>query len=285
MNACFGRNLRILGLTPALFGLGSAAALAGPFDDEPTQTLAPVPQQAPRPAQSTLTLAPAVVMVKGKPGQGWTQSFQMSNFTPATLAFEIEVQDVVVKEGKRTFVTAGETGGGIAVTAVTTPRDVVIAPQQIGAVRVTLTLPPRTSQRAVVVYFRSKVRAPSEDGSVGLGASLGALITFTLSEEYSIEALAFSMTPQTNTSDLTISHDLVNSGHEPVIPKGSAAILDEEGKRVSRSTFEPRRLLPGERLTFTAANPNQLKPGRYRVVSSFEYEGRIMTAAGQFVVP
>jgi hypothetical protein len=274
-----------IALALALFGLGATPAFAGPLPDEPARNPAPVPAQSPRPAQSTLTLSPAVVMVKGKPGQGWTQSFQMTNFTSATLAFEIEVQDVVVKDGKRNFVAAGETERGIAATAVATPRDVVIAPQQTGSVRVTVTLPLQTSQRAVVVYFRSRLRAPSEGGSVGLGASLGGLITFTLSEDYNVQAAAFSTTPQTDTSDLTISHVLVNSGREPVIPKGSAAILDEQGKRVSRSSFKPQRLLPGESLAFTAENPNQLKPGRYRVVSSFEYEGRIMTAAGQFVVP
>ena len=176
------------------------------------------------PASPTLTLAPAVVMVKIPAGQSWTRTFQMSNFTPANFRFEIEVQDVVVKDGKRTYAPAGETEGGIAISAVASPREVQIAPQSIGAATVTLTLPAQTSQRGVVIYFRGKTGTPGEDGTVGIGASLGALVTFELSGDYGIMAGDFSVTSQTETSNLTVSHELVNSGREPVLPKGATAI-------------------------------------------------------------
>ncbi len=248
------------------------------------QTPPPItPPEAP--ARPTLTLAPAVVMVKSKPGEGWTQWFRMSNQTPATFQFEIEVQDVVITDGKRTYVPAGETQGGIASTAVTSPRFVVIGPQSEGTVNVTMTIPAQTSQRAVVVYFRGKMEAPSESGSVGLAGTLGALVTFNLSEDWLVEALNFTSKPQSDTTNLSISHELVNTGREVVIPKGSTAILDQAGKRVSIATFPPQRLIPGERLVLTAEIPTQLKPGHYRVVSSFEYEGRIVTAGGELTVP
>jgi hypothetical protein len=236
------------------------------------------------PASPTLTLAPAVVMVKIPAGQSWTRTFQMSNFTPANFRFEIEVQDVVVKDGKRTYAPAGETEGGIAISAVASPREVQIAPQSIGAATVTLTLPAQTSQRGVVIYFRGKTGTPGEDGTVGIGASLGALVTFELSGDYGIMAGDFSVTSQTETSNLTVSHELVNSGREPVLPKGATAILDDAGRRVGKALFPQRRLMPGEKLTFTAENPSQLAPGHYRVISSFEYGGKVVTANGEFSV-
>jgi hypothetical protein len=263
-------------LTAAIAGLATVAGLFAATDDQPAMG------DAVRP---TLTLSPAVVMVKGRPRQAWTQTLRMSNLTPAAFHFDVEVQDVVVKDGVRTFVPAGETEGGIAITAVTSPQSIAIAPKEDGTVTVTLTVPPQTPQRAVVVYFRGKIDTPSEDGSVSLGASLGALITFALTDQYKVEVLKFNTGQQSETTNLTISQELLNSGTEPVIPKGATAILDDEGRRVSKATFEPRRLLPGERLAFTATNPSQLKPGHYRVISSFEYEGKIVTAGGEIVVP
>jgi hypothetical protein len=262
---------------PSFLSILVTLAVAGPGVAQQT-----APSPVPRP---TLTLSPAVALAKGKPGQGWSQSLQMSNFTSKTFRFDVEVQDVVVKDGKRIYVPAGETEGGIAITAVASPRSVVIPPQQEGQVTVTLTMPMKTAQRAVVIYFRGKMDVPSEDGSVGLGASLGALLTFDLSEEYKVEALGFSTTQQTDAANLTVSHELVNSGREVVVPKGAVAILDESGRLVSKAVFDPKRLLPGERLLFTAPNPSQLKPGHYRAVSSFEYEGKVITATGEFSVP
>ena len=234
---------------------------------------------------STLTLTPAVVLAKLKPGQGLTQSLHMSNTTSGIFRFDVEVMDVVVKDGQRVYVPAGETEGGIAASAVITPASVVIGPQDQGSVTVTLTVPQRTELRAVVVYFRGKLDTPADSGTVGLGASLGALITFELSGDYSFKAVNFSASPQTATTNQVVSHELVNSGSEVVVPKGATVILDDSGRNVAKSTFSAHRLLPGESVTFSATCPQQLKSGHYRVVSSFEYDSRIVTAGGEFSVP
>ena len=62
------------------------------------------------------------------------------------------------------------------------------------------------------------------------------------------------------------------------------AILDEHGKRVAKAAFDPRRLLPGEKAVFSTASPTILTPGRYRALSSFEFEGKILTNVGEFTV-
>jgi len=62
------------------------------------------------------------------------------------------------------------------------------------------------------------------------------------------------------------------------------AILDQHGKRVAKATFDPRRLLPGEKAMYTVASPAVLTPGRYHALSSFEYEGKVLTNAGEFTV-
>src|SRR5207244_176352 len=160
---------------------------ASPWDDTPAQ-----PSQNAQPV--SLSLSPAVVMVRCKPGQSTTQVLRMRNMTPMTFRFDIEVQDVVVRDCARVFVPAGRKPSGIAASAIATPRSVVAEPQQEAAVSVTVTVPEPSPERAIVVFFRGKTAAPAQGGSVNLGASLGTLMTFTLSEDYHLDALKFTAT-------------------------------------------------------------------------------------------
>jgi hypothetical protein len=246
---------------------------------------AQVPAPANGEARPTLTLTPAVASAKLKPGQGWTQVLHLRNGTAGVFRFEVQVQDVVVKDGKRTYVPGGETESSIAASAVITPRSLSIGPGEEGSASVTLTIPLQTALRAVVIYFRGKLDTPSEDGMVGLGASLGALVTFDLSGDYNFKVADFSTSPQTETANQVLSHEVLNSGLDVVLPKGGTVILDESGRSVGKATFPAHRILPGESVTFSATCPSQLKSGHYRVVSSFEFNSRIVTGSGEFSVP
>ena len=106
--------------------------------------------------------------------------------------------------------------------------------RQEGSVRVTLTLPPATGQRAVVTFFRARL-IPSVSGAIGLGASLGTLITFNVSTDYRVEAGPLQASLQTPAANVIFSEELRNTGSEPVIPKGVIAILDASGKRMALS--------------------------------------------------
>src|ERR1700759_3310816 len=70
------------------------------------------------PAKSTIALAPAVIMMHGQPGQSTTQTLTISNQVNTELRFEIEAQDVIVRDGKRVFVRAGQLPASIAAQVV-----------------------------------------------------------------------------------------------------------------------------------------------------------------------
>jgi len=91
--------------------------------------------------------------------------------------------------------------------------------------------------------------------------------------------------PQTPATNMTLSQELLNTGSEPVMPKGVIVILDSAGKRVVKMLLNPPRLLPGESLVLTITNPAQLAAGYYRTLSSFEFEGKVLTSAGEFTIP
>jgi hypothetical protein len=234
--------------------------------------------------RASIALSPAIIEVRCKPGQGTTQTLTISNHTADEVRFKLETEDVVVSEGTRSFSPAGLIANSIAATSVASPAAVLVKAGEEASVQVTFTLPPETAQRAVVTFFRAVLTAPG-NGVVGLAASLGTLITFNLSSDYQLESAPLEASLQTSEANAILSEELRNTGSEPVVPKGVIVILNASGKRVAKASFKTQRLLPGERLIFTATNPAQLAPGQYRTLSSFEFEHKVFTSAGEFTVP
>ena len=71
----------------------------------------------------------------------------------------------------------------------------------------------------MVVFFRSKLPT-AEKETVAFGASMGALVTFNLSDDVQVATGPIATTPQTPTANLNLSEELENTGAEPVVPKG-----------------------------------------------------------------
>src|SRR5258708_6268578 len=86
-----------------------------------------VPLQKPAEDQPpSISLTPAVVMAKGTFGQGLTQTLSLSNHTAVDFAFDLVAEDVVIKDGKRVFVPAGETEHSIATSAVFSQKTITV---------------------------------------------------------------------------------------------------------------------------------------------------------------
>jgi hypothetical protein len=191
---------------------------------------------------------------------------------------------VIVKDGKRIFVPAGETERSIAATAVFSQKSVVVKPFTSASVDVRFTIPEETNIRAVVALFRGTNRIASSSGAVGMTASLGTLITFNLTPNVNVKPEPIQVLPATEAANLAVSEWMTNSGTEPILPEGVAAVLNSKGALVGKATFPVQRLLPGERLEFKAEYPDQLEPGTYKVLCSFQFEGKTLTTDGSFVV-
>jgi hypothetical protein len=236
-------------------------------------------------APPSISLSPAVIMAKGNFGQGLTQTLTLTNQTGRDFAFEMVAEDVVVKDGKRVFVPAGETPNSIAASAVFSQKVVLIKAFSSASVDVRLTLPVQTNLRAVVAMFRGTDKLPTSSGSVGMTASLGTLITFNLTENVKLQPEAVRMNPASETANMSIAQWIANSGAEPAVPEGTVAVLNSGGALVGKATFPAQRLLPGERLEFSAEYPGELPPGTYRALCSFQFEGKTLTSEGAFEVP
>jgi hypothetical protein len=244
-------------------------------------------QQAQPGPRAGISLTPSVVMLSGQPGQAHRQRLRLTNHTSRALAFRLEAQDVVVDNGRRAFIAAGERSGSVAATAVFSPKEIVIAPGAVGVADVTFTLPPGSTVRGVAAVFRGQTIVGTQDG-VAMTASLGSLITFTLSGNVRLDGAAPDVSGQTETSNLAVTEWVTNVGSEPVVASGAAAFLNEAGALVGKVSMEPQRFMPGERLAFKAEYPSLLAPGRYRAVLSLEYDDharKVLTRTAEFAVP
>lgn len=241
-----------------------------------------LPHEAPK--APSLSLSPAVVMTKGMFGQSTTQTLTITNSTPREMAFDMVADDVVIRDGKRLFVPAGELPGSIAATAVFSTPSVVVQPFSTATVDVRLTLPAATDVRAVVALFNGTNKIPSSSGAVFMTASLGTLVTFTVSDRFQVAADPIETENQSGDANAVIGEWLTNTGTEPIIPEGMVAVLDDSGALVSKAPLAAQRLLPGERLQFKAECPATLPAGHYRVLASYQFEGQTITKAGELVV-
>jgi len=260
--------------------LSAQTAPAGSSQSSAAQT-APV-QPAEKPS---ISLTPAVVMAKGSFSQTLSQTLTLTNQTARDFAFEMVAEDVVVKDGKRIFVAAGETPNSIAASAVFSQKTVLVKPFSSAAVDVRLTLPAETNIRAVVAMFRGTDKLPTSSGAVGMTASLGALITFNLTSDVKLKPEPVRVIPASETANMKIAQWISNIGTEPVLPEGAAAVLNSNGSLVGKATFDPLRLLPGERLEFSAEYPGELPAGKYRALCSFQFEGKTLTSEAPFEIP
>ena len=232
----------------------------------------------------SISLSPAVVMAKGTFGQTLSQTLTLTNQTARDFAFELVAEDVVIKDGKRVFVTAGETPNSIAASAVFTQKTVLVKPFSSASVDVRLTLPAETNIRAVVAMFRGTDKLPTSSGAVGMTASLGALITFNLTDNVKLKPEPVRVIAASETANMKIAQWISNSGTEPAVPEGAAAVLNSNGALVGKAIFNPQRLLPGERLEFSAEYPGELAAGNYRALCSFQFEGKTQTTEAAFEI-
>ena len=233
-------------------------------------------------AEGTVSLSPAVIMLRGEAGQSTTQTLFVRNGTSRKLTFEVSAQDVVVRDGVRAMLPAGEIPASVAATAVFSERRVMVAPGEMAPVTMRITIPPNATTRAVVALFRGTDRFVN--GSLSSTASLGALLTFALSDEVLMTAEPLRVQEQSPTSNLAVAQICRNSGSEPLIAKGMLAVIGEDGRIAGKAALQPKRLLPGETAQLGAEYAAELQPGKYRLLLTYNYEQSAMTQSAEIDV-
>lgn len=232
---------------------------------------------------SSIALTPAVVMVKAKPGQTFSQELTLWNNTSQELAFQMEARDVVVRDGKRVFVPAGEVEGSIARYAVFSERNPIARPGASTTTTVTVTIPDSAGPRAIACIFMGKTIMGTRN-AVAMTGSLGALVTFTMADDFRVQSQPLHVSVDADAQSITFRQSLTNAGSDPVVPKGVLAVTNENGSLVARLLLSGQRLLPGETMEFTAEHAGLLKSGKYHVVSLMENESAFFSNSAEFTI-
>lgn len=228
----------------------------------------------------TLTLSPAVVPLGGKVGQSTQQHLTLFNGTSETLTFTLVAKDVVVRDGKREFVDAGNVTGSVAATAVFSLGSVTVAPGDERSVDVTLTLPARMQQRAVVLLFQGTTKLGNST------VSIGSLITFDLAGKASLTLGDLKTTPPTRSRNAMLALPVANDGAEPAQVRAAAVIVRaDSGALVGRVAMTPHRLLPGERTVLETEYGGLLPSGMHRVLITVEVGRTAYTRVAELAVP
>jgi len=227
----------------------------------------------------SLSLSPAVVNLRGEPGQSTTQRLFLTNATPTPVSFDLLAEDIVVTNGKRRFVPAGEIAGSIAATAVFSRKSVTVKPGSSEAVNVTVTLTPNTTSRGVLALFHGTTRVMN--GRVPMMPSLGTLLTFAISDDERVDIAPLVVTPPTTTRNLAVAAHCVNSGSEPLVVKGVAAIIDARGVLVGRIDLQPRRMFPSETASLDGEYAGDIVRGHYRVIVTCDLGTKSVTKSAE----
>jgi hypothetical protein len=236
-----------------------------------------------RAESGSLSVAPAVLMLRGEVGQTTTQTLSFTNGTARTLSFEMKAQDAIVRDGKRVFVAAGSMPGSIAATAAFSQKQFSVAPRETVHIDVTITIPPHPSVRAIAVMFAGTTKLGT--GPLKMTASVGTLLTFALSGDV-IAAVASPLAVQvpTSTSNFVAAQDLTNNGTEPVVATGMLAIIDRDGALVGRQSIPGSRLLPGEKIAMRVEYGGDIPSGRYRAQVTYDLTDKTLTSTAEFIV-
>jgi cytoskeletal protein RodZ len=135
------------------------------------------PASATVPPESTsLTLVPSLILVPGKPGQTTSHSLVIHNRTSFEFTFEVEARDLVIRNGRPVFLTAGQLPDSVAANLLLAPRSVNVKAMQTAAVDVRVTVPSQTQVRGVLITLKGTDGIPAGADTV-MTASLGTLIS------------------------------------------------------------------------------------------------------------
>ena len=233
------------------------------------------------PMAQSIVVSPAVVELSGRAGQAVTQVVTLRNESTLDLEFTLEARDVVVRGGKRVFIEAGQLPDSIAATAVFAPKSLLVPGRSSRSVTMMLTLPPTVRHRAVVAHFRGTTVVQS--GGRRTRLSIGTLFTFSLGEA-SLKAATLEARPPTAEANAQLRARMSNDGTEPVVPSGTAMIMDAGGRALGKAVFRPSRLLPGEEAVLVADYGGDLAAGSYRVIATFDIAGKPLNLSAPLVV-
>jgi P pilus assembly chaperone PapD len=216
------------------------------------------------------------------PGAYEAGEIKVENTGKEPVNIRIYVEDWVYlsPDGSKTFKPKGTEKLSCSDWVTFYPADIDLAPGAEQAVRFTVSVPKDAvgGHYSVMFFETGSGDAPMTDAEgneilVKILNRLGALFYVepagTIQKTASLDGLSV----EHNRNDLSVSGIFNNTGNADIAAEGTFNVLDAEGYVYARGSFEEFYTLPQDKAPISAvASSVDLKPGRYDILISLEYQ-------------
>jgi hypothetical protein len=154
------------------------------------------------------------------------------------------------------------------------PDTVTVHPQKAVNVTVIVNTPPDAQAgNYAVAWFEAVPEANPNAKELRIGARLGVLVMTDVrgSTRPAVRIDDVKVSPPTDTQMLQVDLTVVNSGDVHLFPKGTLVLMSSARKLVGHTSFEKRRLLPGEKAPVSVSWGGDLEPGQYQAILTVDY--------------
>lgn len=236
-------------------------------------------------ADVSLGASPAFLEITVDPGRTSAQTVLLFNSGDKPVEIKAYAWDWWHEPGNsRKFAPPGTLPNSAAKWISFSPEIIRVEPQKAANVTVILNTPADAKGGNYGVAWFEAVPEP-EPGSKELrvGARLGVLILTDVrgrsKPEVKVEKL--QITPPSDTELFRADINLVNSGDVHLFPKGTVVLMSKDNKLVGHTSFEKRRLLPGETSAVEVNWGGELAAGEYSAILTVDYGEAGATVATQ----
>ena len=245
--------------------------------------------------QTTIGLAPGMVVQEFQPGKPFEAEFSVSNGTGAPMAMRGYVTDWWYNDNnEKLFDRPSSTPQSAANWIEVVPRIFTVPPKSSFKFKIMVTPPANPSAgghyAAVFVESRPELTqaATSDHKAVFTNLRLGALIMLTSANtaKYDIDLLDALLTPPTSSHKLKVDVLLENKSNTQIFPQAQLAVLNEKNEVMAKAEGETKRFLPQQKDRISVTWDGSLPPGNYNAILTLIYgDGKVRTQDFKFKVP
>jgi hypothetical protein len=246
-------------------------------------------------AQTTIGMAPAMVVQDYKPGQPFEMEFSVSNGTSVPMEMRGSVTDWWYNtNNEKTFGPPTNAPQSAANWIEVVPRVFSVPPKATAKFKVIVTPPANATPGGhyAAVFVESKPQlthaATADTRAVFSNIRLGSLILLTAENTaiYDVAVTDALLTPPTQSHNLKVDVLLENKSNTHIFPQAQLAVLNDKNEIVAKAEGETRRFLPQQKDHLSVTWDGSLPPGNYNAILTLIYgDGKVRTQDFKFKVP
>jgi hypothetical protein len=246
-------------------------------------------------AQTTIGLAPGMVVQNFKPGQPFQIEIAVSNGTSAPIQMRGTVTDFWYNErNEKTFDPTSSSPQSAASWMEVVPRTFTVQPKSDFKVKVIVTPPANVSPGGhyAAVFIESKPEltqaATAERKAVFTNMKLGSLVLLNAENTatYDVTVANAVLTPPNSSRGLKVDALIENKSNTHIFPQVQLTVLNEKNELIAKAQGEIRRFLPLQKDHVSVTWDGQLPAGNYNAILTLIYgDGKVRTQDFKFKVP